>query len=218
MPDYTESDLQNALQDIRKGVSQRKASLEWGVPRSTLQELLDGVESRRDSHQWQQRLSRSQEDDLVSWIRIQAEVGAAPTHQQIKAIAERILQNGGDNQPLGQCWMQNFLARNPSVRTIRGKRIDSQRVNGASIENIRRFFDYLNHPTIQQIRPEYRFNMDEAGIMEGEGKNGLVVGPSNRSQIYIASSQSRTWVTLIECISATGQYLPPLVIFKGKNV
>jgi 4-hydroxybenzoate polyprenyltransferase len=60
--------------------------------------------------------------------------------------------------------------------------------------------------------------MDESGIMEGLGANGLVVGSSEKHSIQKKQPGSRAWTTFIECISASGKALQPLVIFKGKTV
>jgi 4-hydroxybenzoate polyprenyltransferase len=60
--------------------------------------------------------------------------------------------------------------------------------------------------------------MDEAGIMEGQGINGLVVGSKNRRFVQRKQPGSKAWTSFIECISATGITLSPLVMFKGKTV
>ena len=60
--------------------------------------------------------------------------------------------------------------------------------------------------------------MDESGIMEGCGANGLVVGSSERRSIQKKQPGSRVWTLFIECVSATGKAFLPLVIFKGKSV
>ena len=60
--------------------------------------------------------------------------------------------------------------------------------------------------------------MDEAGIMEGLGANGLVVGASELRKALIKEPKRGCWMTFIECISASGNSLPPLVIFNGKSV
>lgn len=72
--------------------------------------------------------------------------------------------------------MDNFLRRNPILKTKKQFYIDSARVNGATTEIIRKWFQKLALPHIKAIKPENRWNMDEAGIMEGMGDNGLVVG------------------------------------------
>ncbi|KAH9232034.1 hypothetical protein K456DRAFT_54521, partial [Colletotrichum gloeosporioides 23] len=68
------------------------------------------------------------------------------------------------------------------------------------------------------IKASNRYNMDETGILEGRGSNGLVLRSSETRSIRKKQPGSRAWISLIECISATGKALPPLVIYKGKNV
>jgi 4-hydroxybenzoate polyprenyltransferase len=72
--------------------------------------------------------------------------------------------------------MAGFLRRNPILRTKKQLRIDSVRVNNATTEVIKKWWPKLAVPAIKAIKPENRYNMDEARIMEGMGDNGLVVG------------------------------------------
>jgi hypothetical protein len=58
--------------------------------------------------------------------------------------------------------------------------VDSVRVNGATSDIIKLWFQKLAVPAIKAILPENRWNMDEAGIMEGYGLNGFVVGYTER--------------------------------------
>ena len=60
--------------------------------------------------------------------------------------------------------------------------------------------------------------MDESGIMEGLGANGLVVRSTLIRGIQRKQPGSRNWISVIEYISATSRALLPLVIFKGKTV
>jgi hypothetical protein len=72
--------------------------------------------------------------------------------------------------------MSGFLRRNPILQTKKQLQIDSARVNGATTEIIKKWFQNFAPPRIKAIKPENRWNMDEAGIIEGMGDNGLVVG------------------------------------------
>jgi hypothetical protein len=49
-------------------------------------------------------------------------------------------------------------------------------VNGAMTEVIKPWFQKLEISAIKSIKPENRWNIDEASIMEGQGENRLVVG------------------------------------------
>ena len=72
-----------------------------------------------------------------------------------------------DGLPLGKKWMAGFLRRNPVLKTKKQFRIDSARVNGATSDILKAWFQKLEIPAIKAIKPENRWNMDEAGIMEG---------------------------------------------------
>ena len=60
--------------------------------------------------------------------------------------------------------------------------------------------------------------MDEAGIIEGMGSNGLVLGRVRRRVTQRKTPRAKAWTSFIEYISATSVALPPLVIFKGKTI
>ena len=153
MAKYTENDLQNALADIRAGMAEAQAARVWNVPRTTLYRRLRGAEPRNIAKAHCQRLSSSQEDSLVEWIRIQGTIGYPPTHATIRFIASRVLANDGDPRPLGKNWMEGFLRRNPSVRTMKGKSIESARLSNANAKIIQDFLQRLNEPTIAAIPP-----------------------------------------------------------------
>jgi len=217
-PSYTEDDLQRALADVALGRSVRKAGLDWGVPRSTLQERISGRVSRQEANEPSQRLSPVQEQRLTDWVLVQESLGRSPTHSQIRAFAGRILAARSDAIPLGKRWMAGFLRRNPILRTKKQLLIDSVRVNGATSNIIKLWFQKLELPAIKAIKPDNRWNMDEAGIMEGQGENGLVVGSVDRRLIQKKQPGSKAWTSFIECISVPGKALRPLVMFKGKSV
>lgn len=218
MAQYTEDDIAAAIQDVRNGKPIRRAAKDWGVPKTTLIDRLSGRESSREAAISQQRLSPVQEKHLTDWVLTQEALGLAPTHAQIKELAERVLALKGDHTPLGKNWIAAFFRRNPILRTKRQRRIDSQRINGASTEVIRSWFPKLRIPAIQAIKPENRYNMDEHGIMEGQGGNGLAVGSAAIRAIHQKQPGSRAWTSILECISATGRAIPPLVIYKGKTI
>jgi helix-turn-helix, Psq domain/Tc5 transposase DNA-binding domain len=214
----SEDALQRAIDATLSGTSVLKASQMYGVSRTTLQRRLQGKQPKKSAQANRQRLSPWQEERLVDWILAQGALGLPPTHAQIRLFAQRIINLAGNPQPLGKHWMEGFLARNPAVKTIRGKAMDNKRVNGATTENIQAFFQRLDHPKVKTILPQNRWNMDETGLMQGQRGNGLVVGMSSRKKILMKGFDSREWVTIIECISATGGSIQPLVIFRGKSL
>ena len=60
-PSYTEDDIQRVLVDVGNGRSVRKACLDWGVSRGTIQDRIKGSVSRKEASEPFQRLLPVQE-------------------------------------------------------------------------------------------------------------------------------------------------------------
>ena len=56
------------------------------------------------------------------------------------------------------------------------------------------------------------YNMDETGFQIGVGKNQWIVTIDPSRQSYLASSNNRDYITIIEEIQGLGEVLPPMVI------
>ena len=68
----------------------RKASLDWGPPRGTLEGRIKGHVSRSEGAAPLQRLSPIQEQRLTDWVLVQESLGLSPTHMQTRVFAGRI--------------------------------------------------------------------------------------------------------------------------------
>lgn len=218
---YTEEDLQQAITAVRNGsLSVRKAAEEWGVPASTIQSRIKkGVRPKGEYEATVlQKLSPTQEKHLAAWITVQEDLGVPVSHRQIRLFADRILQANGSSETVGNGWLPRFFKHHPEVKTKKVKRVDYKRIEGATTEVIRTWFEKLVLPAIEDILPEHRGNMDELGVMEGMGTNGLCVGRRETRVAIAKSPENRIWITIIECVTAAGQSLPPLVIYEGADV
>jgi len=217
-PEYTEYDVMCALAEIANGKSERKASLEWGIPRFTLRDRKTATLSYHEAASHLQRLPTVIENRLTNWVLTQEALGRGVTHAQIRVFGQRLLALQGDHLPLGKHWMTRFLARNPILKTKRQIYVDSVRVNNACSEVIRPWFQKLEIPAIRAIPASQWWNMNETGVMEGYGLNGLVVGHAEKRKVQGKQPGSRAWTTIIKCIFAIGVSTLPAVIYKGKDV
>lgn len=76
-----------------------------------------------------------------------------------------------------------------------------------------------------KIKTENIYNIDEHSIGLGICLNVRVLGEATipqqhtqRKKTQVKSSQKQEWVTIIECISARGTLIQPVVIFKGEHL
>ena len=206
-----------ALQD-KEFKSQRAAARAFGVSQSILSRRINGLESRRDSHEDQQILSKSQEQWLVRWIISQDTQGYPPTHARLRDMAGRIAYRNQTANRVGLRWHLRFLQRNPLVKTHVSKPMEAARITGSNYSVIQRFFSYFKS-VIDTHKIEARdiWNMDETGIALGVSHSQYVFAPVEKKRVYSKIPYNREWITIIEAISATGQFLTPLVIMKGQK-
>ena len=106
--------------------SLRSLAQEFGIPESTIHSRASGTQTRREASEWQQALSQIQEDRLTQWVLTQAALGTPPNHGQIRLFGNRTLETQGTSKRrLGKRWVDQFIQRNPVLKTQRTRRIDS---------------------------------------------------------------------------------------------
>jgi hypothetical protein len=213
-----EVQLAEALRLVTAGMSYRAVAKQFNVSRDYLRARFQLKPLKRDAQKHRQHLSEEQEASLVSWALLQARLGWAPTHAQFRVFAQLVIGLSGGEDLIGDRWHRRLFRRWPQLKTLRATGMDYLRVNGASRENIQEFFSRLGSPELSAIPPEHRWNFDEIGGQIGLGDSPWVIGPGALKEIFSLDTSRGEWVTSLEAISATGEALPPLVIFKGKAV
>ena len=65
------------------------------------------------------------------------------------------------------------------------------------------------------IQDEDIYNFDETGCQIGITAGGRVIIPQGERFAFVNDPDNRELVTAVECFSATGYHVPPMLIFKG---
>ena len=87
-----------------------------------------------------------------------------------------------------------------------------------SVEATRTWFEAVEELCIQhQYPPERIYNMDESGFAVGQSQTSRVLVNIREKSSWKVVAGRQEWITAIECVSADGKAVPPLVIFKAKN-
>ncbi|KAK2744928.1 hypothetical protein CKAH01_18314 [Colletotrichum kahawae] len=89
MPQYTENDINQALEAIARGTSVKKAAFEWGIPRSTLKNRMNGQQARDIAFSDLQRLSTTQESYLAEWVNSRTLLNASYRSMETPSLLER---------------------------------------------------------------------------------------------------------------------------------
>ena len=86
-------------------------------------------------------------------------------------------------------------------------------------EKVVRWFDVMEKPLQDPaVLQDNVYTMDETGIMLSKLNSvKVIVGKENKNRGYRGARVKRTTVTAIECVSATGRYLNPMIIWPAST-
>ena len=216
---YSAEILDNALREIQSGsLSIRKASTMYKIPYGTLRHKLHGLHTKK--HGGQNRLTVECEDLIVQSLGTLADWKIPLTGFDIRFLVKSYLDSRGitdgifkDNLP-GTDWLQRFTNRNNLTQRI-ASNVKTSRAE-ISPEIINEYFNNLES-SFNGIRPENFYNYDETNVTDDPGVVKVIVQRGQR-RIERKKDHSKQSISVMFCGSAAGNYLPPMVAYKSKNL
>ena len=143
----------------------------------------------------------------------------ANEHSSVEQLATELLRKKGDMEPLGKTWYYNFLKRRPALRIRRSHAMDQARKDALDEKTLRHWFELYHTTRLKySVAEEDTYNIDEKGYMKGQGDRTTVIVPRYERQTFSTQPGNREWVSVIECISTDGFFLPSFIIFEGKRI
>ena len=192
------------------------------VPISTLVHRRNGRRSREEQARSQQYLSREEEKGLVRFLLLMANLGHPVRIKFIRSLAFSIARQRSTttqpDKPPGKNWPKAFAERNPELQARKVKAMDWKRHENNVYDKIIEWFDVIGQVLKDpSVLPGNVYNMDETGVMLSMlGSVKVLVGKDDRRN-YRGAGVKRTMVTAVECISADGRALLPLIIWPAST-
>lgn len=194
------------------------------VPASTRWHRKNGRSTRRDKAAKEQYLSPQEEKGLANYVLRMCQNGYPLPVKALRSLAPIIRQKRCETpakavKPPGKNWPQGFYNRNPQLKARRLRAIPWDRHDHTIYSKVTEWFSIMgNQLADTAIRAENVYNMDETGVLLGKlGSLKVLVGRSELRNYRGAASQ-RTLITAVECISASGKCLNPLVIWPAATL
>jgi hypothetical protein len=117
-------------------------------------------------------------------------------------------------RPPGKNWPQAFYKRHPELKAMRIKALDWERHEHNIYEKVVDWFTVIGKELANPlILAENTYNMDETGVLLSVLNSLKVLVGKNELRNYRGAGVKRTLITAIECVSADGRYLHPLIIW-----
>ncbi len=211
--------------------SLRAAAKDFGIPRSTLTGRWHGAKSKKEAHVHQMHFTPEEESILIDWIRTLGHRGVPMTLSSLRDFA-----SGALGKPVGENWASRFVKRHPEIKvqfqvqlmiklTMYTPQIkltttlEACRARSLNHANVNKYFDILEEVIAKyNIRPDNIWNMDEKGLVLGASDRSKALVDRDQKTLYDIGDGSREMVTAIECFSAAGSGIRPMLIFPGARI
>lgn len=166
--EWDKSSMCNAMKAvIEEGVSIRKASLRYGIPKSTLGDRISGRVLPGSKSGPPRLLNDKEEKDLEDFIYHCSLIGYGKTRKDIICLVNRFLVYRGVNRSASNGWWSSYAKRHPSIVLRTPASIGRARYLATNRDMVNRYFDLLEE-TISKSKlkdkPCQIYNMDESGM------------------------------------------------------
>jgi hypothetical protein len=211
-----------AIKAIKDGKypSAAAAARSFDIPVSTLKARINGRESATEKRHNRFIFTEIEEGSIEKWLLDMDSRGAALTLPMLRDMANLLLYARKTTpSTVGNHWPAEFIKRRPNLSTRFSRKYDYQRALSEDPRIIKPWFD-LVQKTIEKwgIVSDDIFNFDESGFAMGIGATQKIITSAEyHGKRALLQAGNREWVTIIECIRASGSMMPPLFIFKGKK-
>ncbi|USP81206.1 putative transposase [Curvularia clavata] len=204
-----EADVQLAISSIasKQIQSNKYAAALYNVAETTLRRRRAGKPARRDCQPNSKKLTKLEEEVIVSHILDLDLRGFSPTYTAVRDMADRLLAARGAGQ-VGVHWPRNFVKRTDSLTTRFNRAYDRQRALCEDSALIKGWFELVEQTKAKYgICDEDVYNFDEAGFLMGKITTQLVVTASERKgQPKAIQPGGRDWLVYPTVSNFTGKY------------
>ena len=216
---WPEISMEKATKAVIEGMSVRRATEQFSVPKSTLGDRVSG-RVQPGSHSGPQKyLTDSEESNLATFLIRCAAIGYARSKIEVLSLVHQILASRGRHVVVSNGWFASFQRRHPELVLRNPSPLSLARSQATDSEMLDRYFDLLVETLVAnnlEDKPGQIFNMDESGCPLDAKAPKLVC--ARGSHPCAVTSGNKTQVTVVACVSAAGFTLPPMVIWDRKNL
>lgn len=225
-------DLQNAMIEVLQGSSIRITAQKFKIPRSTLHNHVLKSKKNETTVVSMSNLatnlvfSPEEEKQLFEYLSKAAYLHFGLTTVAVRKLAfqfaetmdlKNIPHSWLTNRQAGRGWLRYFVKRWPNLSLRKPEPTSLARATSFNYENITLFFNnYKEILKRYNFGPEKIYNVDETGNSTVH-KPSKVLAPKNIRQLgSLTSGERGVNVTMISCINAVGNSVPPMMIFPRK--
>ena len=224
-PQYDQETLQTALKEL-KTKSFGQVSRNMKIPKSTLRGWQNNPHiSLGSGHPTV--ISEKEEKLIVCALVFTAKCGFPQGRDEVKDMVQSFIKATKRESPFeddrpGRDWIILFENRHKDELNKRDPELlTTTRAKGMTKDNVSKFYkmyeDILKEFDLLD-KPWALFNIDETGLRADNKSQMVYVGKDVKNAYQLCPPGIKTMYTVLFCISAAGEYLPPYTIYKAKTL
>lgn len=217
-----------AIDDVRSGrMGYQAANTVHGVPKSTLERRVKNGNKVATGESKvlgakQRVFSDDMENELERYILRMEELFFGLTVTDIRRLAFELAERNNIAHPFnksvglaGEDWASSFLRRHTRLSIRSPEATSAARARGFNRATVGEFFTLLEQiQNKHHFGPTRIFNVDETGLTTVQGKPSRIMALRGKKQVGALTSAERGQLCTVEiCMSAAGQFIPPMIIF-----
>ena len=221
--EWSDESMIAAIEAVKAGAKVKRPALEHGVPRSTLNDRVSGRVVHGTKPGPRPYLSPHEESNLSEFLQAVGQVGYPKTRREVKGIAESVAREKGvlKKSRISDGWFRKFMERQPQLSLRKGDATAKVRMDAMAkrneLDNYYKILKDVLDKNKLRDKPGNIYNVDESGIPL-DPKPPHVVAMRGQRKVRYRCTGTKGQVTVVGCVSATGQVLPPFVIFDAKSM
>ena len=222
---WSQTSMIEAIKAVKRGMTLRDASSSYVVPVETLRRRVIGAVAVDCRPGPKTIMTDTEEMMLCEYIVNMADMGYGLSREDIMRVAFQIVEKMKRPHPFkdgaaGKSWLQGFLSRHKlSVRSPQP--LSHARARSVTDEVIKDFFTKLGGIFARLnllYKPMQVYNIDETSINVVHRPGKVVAEIGHRKVWSVTSAERGKTHTVLTCVNASGQSIPPLIIFPRKRM
>lgn len=219
---YSRQKIEDAVRAVRNGeMSGYKAARVYNIPRMSIMDHVHGKRVKSKTLGRNTALSQEIETKLASYIHIMERNGFGLSRDEILEIVSNYVTQNKIPTPFkngkpGKDWFISFKERN-NLSIKKPQAVEHARKKAVDPFIIYSYFDLLKD-TLNKLglrnKPSAIWNLDETSFSKDPSKT-KIVSRKGHAATRTVSSTGKDNTTVLLAANASGDKLPPLIIFKG---
>ena len=221
---WSEESMTAALKAVEQGMPVSRASRDFGVPRSTIYDRFTGRVVHGVKPGPKPYLDQSEEEELGKYLKHCAKLGYGKTRKDVLSIVESTTTERGTlrSSHVSDGWWRRFKERHGDLSLRQGDNTAHVRMDAMNQDTVDHYFALL-HDTLKNHglldKPSQIYNVDESGVPLNPRPPKVVASKGRvTKKVRYRTSGRKGQITVVGCANASGQAIPPMIIFDAAKL